>query len=128
MYTSCADLAGDPLPRGEIRLRLLRVLKTCAPFSAKPTAIGRSVVRSCPIVYMYTRGFRFFLLRENFRFSPTCLQGCCAAPTMSSPNVTDRKRCGPRTESLTCRVVISKPVSWNPARRIPPARRLSEHG
>lgn len=65
MYTrtSYADLAGDPLPRGEIRLRLLRVLKTCASFSAEPTAVGRSVVRSCPILCIYAR-IRFSLLRS----------------------------------------------------------------
>lgn len=50
-HTHRADLAGDPLPRGEIRLRLLRVLKTCAPFSTKPTTIGPVL----SYIYIYAR-------------------------------------------------------------------------
>lgn len=67
-----ADLAGDPLPRGEIRLRLLRVLKTCGSFSAKPTAVGRSVVRSCPIAYMHAP-VRLVCASSLLRSPPSCL-------------------------------------------------------
>jgi len=97
IYILCVDLAGDPLPRGEIRLRLLRVLKTCAPFSAKPTAIRSS---GPPILSyrIYARaGSPCALLSfVSPHILLTYLRSTRIRAGMPSPNVTDRKLCSPR--------------------------------